>query len=237
MLIHRLSAAGKRLLPAPLFGAVRRLGNLVLAPALWSYQSGHARSALADRPLTRTGTPVPWYTLPAIDFLAAKDLSGCDVLELGAGNSTLYYGARARSVTAIESDPAWLHELSARVSARTTLHLCQDLATLEARLQGRSFDLIVIDGLDVPGLGRLACAQRMPRYLRPGGAILFDNSDGPWSDDGRFHFTEHFRRAGYSRIDFYGLAPGNLAPSCTSLFFRTGEPCCLLAGTEDPSHR
>lgn len=233
--LHRLSALAKRALPGSLFGAARTLGNLALTPLLFSYYTGHARSALRGRAVDRHGQPVTWYTLPMNDLLSAKDLSQQVILELGGGQSTLWWAARAKQVVCLEADPAWFEHLRKLVPANVELHLCTDFATLDAALGGRRFDLVLIDGLDVPALGRLACARRAQDWITPTGAVLLDNSEGPWSDDGRFRIMEHFRGLGFQRVDFYGFCPGNIAPSCTSLFFAPGAPCFLFSGQEDPA--
>jgi hypothetical protein len=101
------------------------------------------------------------------------------------------------------------------------------LAGTAALLEGRTFDVIVIDGLN-----RLACAWRALELLGPAGAIIFDNSDGNWGGgQGAYPILELFRENGYSRVDFYGHTPGVIAPHCTSLFFRDG--CFLLSGEEN----
>jgi hypothetical protein len=234
MLLHRISDRAKRLLPRRLFSAVRTVGNIALTPALFSYYTGHARSALCGRPVDRFGYPVPWYTYPANHFLLAKDLRDRDVLEFGAGQSTLWWAGRARSVTSFEADPAWHARLATRVPPHVSLHLCRSFPDIEARIGARRFDIIIIDGLDVEGLGRTGCAIRSPRWLREGGAVILDNSDGSWSPDGQFRIMDFFRQEAYSRVDFYGWGPANIAPSCTSVFFR--DRCFLLSGAENPIH-
>jgi hypothetical protein len=84
----------------------------------------------------------------------------------------------------------------------------------------------VIDGFD-----RFKCAVRSLDHLKPGGAILLDNSDGYWGERGQYPILDLFRDNAFQRIDFFGFAPGVIRPHCTSLFFR-GQSF-LLAGTEN----
>lgn len=219
-------------MPRRLFQGLRTAGNAVLTPALFSYYTGHARSAWAGRAVDRRGGPLPWYTYPAIDLLAAKDLAARDVLEFGAGQSTMWWAGRARSIVSCEGDAGWYGELTSRVPGNASLHLTRDLPTVLRLLEGRRFDVIVIDGPDVVGLERAVCAEYAPGWLREGGAIVLDNSDGAWSPDGRFVIMDRFRSLGYQRVDLYGWSPGNIASGCTSIFFRGA--CFLFAGEEDP---
>lgn len=233
--LHRLSALARRALPESVYGAARALGNLALTPLLFSYYTGHARSALRGRAVDRHGQPVTWYTLPMNELLSAKDFADREILELGGGQSTLWWAARARRVVCLEADPAWYQHLRGLVPANVELHLCTDFAALEQALAGRRFDLVLVDGLDVPALGRLSCARRAQDWITPGGAVLLDNSEGPWSDDGRFRIMDHYRGLRFQRVDFYGFCAGNIAPSCTSIFFSGQAPCFLFSGAEDPS--
>lgn len=78
----------------------------------------------------------------------------------------------------------------------------------------QSFDAIVIDGMS-----RTLCAWLAPRYLKPDGVIIFDNSD-------RWQYNAGYRmlsRMGFRRIDFYGPGPVNRLEWCTSMFVRNLE--------------
>ena len=147
--LHRLFALARRALPESVYGAARALGNLALTPLLFSYYTGHARSALRGRAVDRHGQPVTWYTLPMNELLSAKDFADREILELGGGQSTLWWAARARRVVCLEADPAWYQHLRGLVPANVELHLCTDFAALEQALAGRRFDLVLVDGLSV----------------------------------------------------------------------------------------
>jgi hypothetical protein len=95
-------------------------------------------------------------------------------------------------------------------------------------LAGSKFDVIVVDGLD-----RLICAEMSIAFLNEGGAVILDNSEGFWGRDGEYPIIDFFNANHFSRIDFYGYAPGVILPSCTSLFFK--DNCFLLAGNESPA--
>ena len=223
--MRRCASAGRRLLPRFLFEPLRSAGTALWAPLVFSFRSGHFRSSFCRRAVDRKGKAIPWYTYPAIDFLSRKDFREERILEWGAGQSTLWWAARAREVVSIEGDPSWYETLQRQLPSHAALHLAgPDLKGIREKLRG-TFNVIIIDGLD-----RLACARISLDYLAEGGAIVLDNSDGSWGADGTFPILDLFREHRFSRVDFYGYSPGVSAKQCTSLFFH--KDCFLLAGAE-----
>jgi hypothetical protein len=228
MLVHRLFAPIRRLLPGWLSRPLHNGLVALLTPFHFAYATGHFRSALRSRALTRDARPLPWYSYPAIEFLCSRSFEGRSVLEFGAGQSTLFWSERAERVVALESDARWHDALKPRLPPHATLHLVSSEPTFERpwNSEGLLFDVIVVDGLD-----RATAAARAVDLLKPGGALILDNSDCPWSEDGRFAILEELHRLGFSRVDFHGYAPGNISPQCTSLFFKGG---CFLLDSDAP---
>lgn len=235
-LANRLRTA----LPLSAYIFLRNLAAAFLTPVLFSKRTGHFRSSLQARSVDRNGRPIPWYTYPAFDFLAGKDYAGKRVLEFGAGHSTLWWMQRATEVIAIEGSDEWLRHLQTRVDKNVLLHLMrsptEDLAPV---LKGRQFDVIIIDGPDGTGCNRGQAAQIILdlNLLAPGGAIVFDDSEGSfdvpgneWQKSGQN--VAYFRERGFSRVDFFGYAPAQFQWRCTSIFFK--QACFLLEGKEAP---
>jgi hypothetical protein len=77
-------------------------------------EQGQWRSIAQRSAVDRQGQPLPWYTYPAIEYLNTFDLSNCNVFEFGAGNSSLYWARRARTVTSVEDDAQWHEQVQAR---------------------------------------------------------------------------------------------------------------------------
>jgi hypothetical protein len=170
---------------------------------------GHWRSARLHRPVDATGAPLPWFTYPAIEFLAQFDLSALRVFEYGAGNSTLYWSARCAEVVSVESDPAWHQYLVAQLAPNVRLALVPSPAAYVACLEQEAlFDVIVVDGLE-----RLACCREAPARLKPGGLIILDNAD--WHPGA----AAVLRQAGLLQVDMQGFGPVNGYSWTTSLFF------------------
>lgn len=190
------------------------------------YKRGHGylRSLIQGGCFDAEGNPIPWYTYSAIEQLSKWDFSQCDVLEYGCGNSTLWWAARARSVVSIESSPEWHNRVQSRLPGNCNLILSKTsagdatAAELDAYCQVASelgqFDVIVIDGVNLPGIRRRCMEVALP-HLRVGGLLIIDNSD--WLPE----TCRQLRETGFMEIDFSGLGPLNDAAETTSLFFKS----------------
>lgn len=228
MIIHSVFSAIKKLLPSNLSSIVRRIFTGFLTPVSFSYETGHFRSSLLSKAVDKYGKPLPWYTYPAIDFLASKDFANCSILEFGAGQSTMWWAERAHSVLSFESDFEWYRRLTSRIPQNVKIyHVRDDLNELDTYLSNQLFDIIIVDGLD-----RLKASKKARQLLRGSGGIIFDNSEGYWGPEGTYPVMDFFRSEGFSRIDFYGYAPGVVLPHVTSLFFK--DSCFLIEGRESP---
>jgi hypothetical protein len=213
----------RRLLPGALWRPARAIATGVLTPVRFSLRSGHWKSSIAMSACSASGAPIPWYTYPAIDFLAQRNFDGRHVLEFGGGQSTFWWSRRARSVLTIEEDFEWHTRLRSRIGPNVTLHhvpVDQSTRTIEPvrsvlmAQPRRAFDVIVIDGHLRQEVTALAFD-----YLAPGGAMILDNSEG-------YGFYDEIKSRECRRIDFFGFAPGVSLRHCTSIVFV--EDCFLL---------
>jgi predicted O-methyltransferase YrrM len=188
----------------------------------WHESVGCGASVDAD------GGPLPWYTYPCIEWLAAR-LKGDDkVFEFGAGSSTLWYAARVRRVVSVEHDRAWYSQLIESVPENVELHLHHidqvDKRSLNIASDPYvnciksylplSFDVIVVDGVHRP-----TCSMAAITHLKEDGLLILDNSDRPAYRSAIEQLADH----GLGRIDFYGFAPGSGILGCTSVFARSFE--------------
>ena len=215
--IHRTTAFLKNYLPSFMWRWVRGLFTALLTPIRFSLYSGHLRSSLRAASVNRKGSPIPWYTYPAIDFLLSREFSQKEVLEFGGGHSTLWWAERAKWVITFEEDLDWFSNLSGKCPSNVDLIYmplvgaevtCQSIRAALKEKNADKFDIIVIDGLY-----RCELIEVAVDYLRDGGLIICDNGEG-------YGFFEGFKGKGFSRIDFYGYAPGVYLPHVTSLYFR-----------------
>lgn len=176
-------------------------------------EQGQWRSIAKRSSVDRHGKPLPWYTYPAIEYLETLDFSDCRVFEYGAGNSSLYWAARARTVTSVEDNPQWHDQVRAGALPNQTLLLRRDAHAYAAAIanDGSRYEVIVIDGNY-----RLECTRAAIRHLDPAGMIVLDNSDR----DTERPCSAMLRNAGFIQVDFCGFGPINGYRWSTSVFFR-----------------
>jgi hypothetical protein len=219
MWIQKAFAPFKAALPRPLANALRSLALVVLAPHIHYYRSGFIRSSFYRKAVDRHGRPLPWYTYSAIDFLSSRDFTNCRILEFGAGQSTLWWAARAQSVVSLEDDPKWFAKLTPNLPPNVHLVLLEPNsgppfeAAVAAALSGLAsppFDIVVVDGLP-----RNIAAKLSYNLVSAKGAIVCDNSEG-------YGIASVFAGSEFDRADFYGAAPGVILKHCTSIYFRAG---------------
>lgn len=215
--IETFAAPFKRVLPRFIWAPARRLATGLFTPVAFSLWSGHFKSSLKERAVSAKGDALPWYSYPAIQFLAQRDFKDKTVLEFGGGQSTLWWAERAKSVVTFEGDPDWQADLAKRIPPNVTLYLAPAgtpaacVAFIDGKLQAlgaAKFDVIVIDSL---------CRRELVRWsldrLALDGALICDNAEG-------YGFQEESRDLAVSRVDFFGHAPGVILPHATSVFFR-----------------
>lgn len=171
---------------------------------------GFMKSGFIWKSIDRSGSPVPWFSYPAIEYLEGLDLSSYDVLEYGSGYSTVYWSRQAKSVIAIENNAAWAGQMRPQLGPNARIQLIESesgYATAISEMDGR-FDLIVIDGLD-----RMQCVRQALPKLRGGGIIILDDADR-YPD-----ITKLLREHHLLQVDFAGFNPINTYTKTTSFFF------------------
>lgn len=220
----------KTFMPASVFRPIRAVATAVLTPIRFARRTGHFRSSLAEAAVSPSGDPLPWYTYPCIDLLSQKSFAGRSVFEFGAGQSTLWWSKHAAKVTALENDPAWYERVKKSLPTNASISLIADwFMHADPIAHGETFDVIVVDGLDRARGTELAIS-----HVALGGAIIIDNSEGPWSADGSsYPIIDMLNKNGFQRVDFYGFAPGVVKRSCTSIAFR--ESCFLFSNPSPPT--
>jgi len=173
------------------------------------FDYGYLRSAATMRSVDAAGKPLPWITYPAIDYLRQLDLTDKIVFEYGCGGSTIFWSGVAKSVYSVEDNEAFCREVWPALppNCQLSLEIYPD-DYIHALAKHAPYDIIVIDGHS-----RVRCSEVAPRYLKPGGFIILDNSD--W-----FHeASANLRNADLIEVDMAGMAPIADFISTTSFYF------------------
>lgn len=142
---------------------------------------------------TDTNLIMPWYTLPALEWLKKQDTSQWTVFESGAGYSTIWWRLNCKSLLTVESNYKWacaMGELSDRgfgIWCRENLEEFGHFIEWWNRSHNmgggevgkfpsfqsspcHKFDCIVIDGDE-----RVNSLAFSIQYVKSGGYLIFDN--------------------------------------------------------------
>jgi len=189
------------------------------------------RASLADG-RTSMADERPWITFGAASFIGARLTPSSHVFEWGSGGSSLFFARRVATVVSVEHDAAWFERVGETMHGRGLsnwqgfLELPQldpaadqgrpeagdSYVSSDASYRGRSFrdyvsridtfaddffDLVMIDGRARP-----SCLRHALPKLRPGGLLVWDNSE-------REHYGPVIATvpASFRRFDFSGPAP------------------------------
>lgn len=205
---------------APKDYTVERFALLHGAIVSYAELSGWLQSALAHRPVDRSGAPIPYITFACMYLLSERARKTHSVFEFGSGASTFWWAERVERVISVEHSKRWHREQIQRVPGNVEL-LFRPLTengpySNTARERPEKFDIIVIDGRD-----RANCALNSVEALTPGGVIVWDNSERePYQAA-----QDKLVSMGFRKLPFRSTGPVNKKPGETSVFYRPGN--CL----------
>jgi hypothetical protein len=192
--------------------------------ALRILENGHGHHRVAC--LDANGTPLPWYTYPAIEYIRQLDFSDKSIFEFGAGNSSLFWSGLARNIVSVEDNRAWFEKVSSQTTANLEVRFAEGVEAYvgEIHRDERNYDVIIVDGSH-----RARCAEVAFARLAPGGLIILDNSDC-------YPKTSAFlRRQELLEVDMTGFGPINGYAWTTSFFFHRDFRFRPLGGIQ-PKH-
>ena len=127
----------------------------------------------------------PWIVPAAIGWLGRRIRSDWSILELGAGRSTVWFARRASRVVSFEDNGFWVERTRERLdelglgNAGLREVAVDELPRAIGSLREASFDLVVVDFLEAPTVTRIDALKPAMKRVRPGGLLLFDDSDRP----------------------------------------------------------
>jgi predicted O-methyltransferase YrrM len=158
--------------------------------------------------------PVPFLVLDAIKFLASKVRPGMKVLEVGGGNSSLWFLEQGVDLTTYEHDAEWASFVLNRVKKEphqydeNNFHLrvmkgTQTHIDLEKQ-ENHSYDIILIDSMN-DYTKRNECIRAAMSKIKPGGWLVLDNSDNPvnWLGADLLSGKEMHKFSGFGPMAFF----------------------------------
>ena len=171
-------------------------------------------SIFQKKSLNTKSEVLPWYTYPAIEYLSSLDFSESEVLEFGAGSSSVWWASRSKSVLAVEHNREWAETLQKKIS---NLHI--EFASTESEYLnagvGNKFDVVIIDGV-----WRQECVDLAGTLLNENGIVILDNAD--WHPLAARKLREELNLL---QVDFHGFGPINDYTWTTSIFFKRSFNC------------
>ncbi len=176
---------------------------------------GHALSVERQESVDYDGSPLPWITYPAIEYLSSLDLRDKKVFEWGCGNGSRWFAQHAKLVVSVERREEWAQKIAAYRLPNLEIVVEPDIPkTVEviAQRPEAPFDVIVIDDEL-----RDQCCEIAPKYLAENGLIILDNSEQ--TELGASQGAKYLRENEFIQVDFYGFVPIVSFTSVTSFFF------------------
>jgi len=198
-----------------LFGSISSIGqwHALRTYALSQYDWISSRRT---RTSTAFGAPIPWWSYSATSVIDQIVSTAGSVLEIGSGNSTLWWLNRGNSVLAIETSEQWADSIreSAGVDPNLELiiHPLDSVDKLQLLPAERRFDVLHIDHTG----DRSDAIRRFLPHLSEHGVLIVDNTD---REEYRSSLVDLVDQ-GYSRLDFFGIGPINAYCWQTTLFFK-----------------
>ncbi len=158
--------------------------------------------------------PVPFIVLDAIKFLEKLVRPGMRVLELGGGNSSLWFLEKGVNLTTYEHNVDWAQMIIKTVHSnpgkynenRFNLNVMQgtDAITDLKRLENEYYDVVLIDSMN-DFTRRNDCIRAALKKVKPGGWLVLDNSDNPvnWGGAELVEWREMHKFTGFCPMAFF----------------------------------
>ena len=131
--------------------------------------------------------PCPGLRPPAIDYIAAHLPADGQVLEWGAGGSTIWLAPRCGQLTTLEMDGEWYHQVLRRLDLLGLLPKVRLLyfgPQADERARWRTYADYILTQDDgafalvlIDGRSRSRCLANAMRKVQPGGLLCLDNTE------------------------------------------------------------
>jgi len=179
---------------------------------------------------------VPWMTYKTISWLENKLKKNSKIFEWGSGGSTIFFSRRSKTVVSVEHNESWYSKLNTKIKAQRfnnvnyflikprkilgfnkSIYLSSDESYRNMSFEkycskikdynDNYFDFVVVDGR-----ARVGCLINSLNKVKPGGYILFDNSERS------IYQKIYVFLKKWKKVDFFGPGPLNNYPWKTTIF-------------------
>jgi hypothetical protein len=155
----------------------------------------------------------PMLSLPFLDWFNSYDFSDWDMIEIGAGNSTIYFPSKTKTFISLETNSKYYDHLLPAVEGIVDLRLLTiediEIGNYSIDINEKTIVLIDNDG------NRLKATKSLISKGKPN-IIFADNSE--WYPNQCTFLYE----SGYTEIPFWGIRFEQYQDKCTSVFIKDG---------------
>jgi predicted O-methyltransferase YrrM len=152
--------------------------------------------------------------MDAIKFLDKIFRPGMKVLELGGGNSSLWFLERGANLTTYEHSSDWGTYLTSRINSKPEFYYTgkmnlkimqgeETVRDLESH-DDHTFDIILVDSMN-DFTRRNDCMRAAMKKVKKGGWLILDNSDNPvnWRGADLLNGKDMIKFTGYSPMSLF----------------------------------
>jgi hypothetical protein len=168
-------------------------------------QTGWNKTRQSKKAVLREN-PIPWWTYASIQLVDQIISTNSRILEIGGGNSSLYWMDRGNQLVTLETYAEWIDVLANdkrfNVEKHQIIHIDnEDLTSISNQLENLVFDVVINDGSG----DRAAIGDYLATKVSENGILIWDNSER--EPDSKA--IEQLKLKGWNALEFYGLGPIN----------------------------
>lgn len=150
--------------------------------------------------------PIPLLTNTFLYWFETQNWGDKSLLELGAGNSTLYFAEHFNSVQSYETDSYWFEKLFEKIPKNVQLEQAERIRDAVSSIDPNNFDAVLVDA----GENRANLVRWLVEHSYRG-LIFLDNAE--WYRNS----VQLLLEKGAIEIPFFGIKPTQDRISATSL--------------------
>lgn len=179
------------------------------------YQSGWIKSYGLKTPVDNVNNPMPWLSLPSVEFIIPRLNKTLSLFEYGSGYSTFFFMERLRVVHSVEHNREWYNQMVHKMDSANMSIQFKELNESYVRAIDKhniKYDIILVDGRM-----RVECALYAAGSLSGAGVLILDDSEREEYSP----ISVVLEERGFRRLDFWGMSLGSVHRKCTTIFYKT----------------